>query len=388
MRSDHRSLGGSQSHPRDMHCLVMGRGLLLHASLGIFFLAASTPAWARVTLHKTLEVQAPGVKMVVVEHPLGALTVRGWSRQTVLMKAAKRGPDEDTARRLRVHGELREGKLIIETRALMPGALPLGRKLQDRSMHLRQELSRLLGTSKPWSAEVRAEIGRVNEELMKVFKAAFGLSSGATQEYGSAVCPKDAELELTVYLPRGVRLEAKTLRGDIDAADLDGAVTLHSRHGRIFARNLAGGLHTRSDQGPQFLSTLRGVVDVDGLDGDLQLRGVRGERVVARLVKGAIVARGIESNLIRLSTARGGVTLRAVISLGGIVEASALQGNIDVHLEAPQGFQFEVRAAKGILSAPGLEPSGLGGGGAGRGIVGKGSGRVNLRTHRGDLKLR
>lgn len=321
----------------------------------IAFLAcvtAPTVAWAKVEIEKTLEVPALGVTHVVIEHPLGALTVRGWSRATVSMKAVKSGPDAETAQRLRVHGEIRQGRLHIQTRVIMTGALPLGRKLAAQSERLRDELSNLLEKPKPWSEEVRAEINRLNEELVKVYREAFQLSAGTHKEYGRAIPLDGADLALTVHVPRGVIVQARTHRGDIDAADLTGGVSLQCQNGRIFARNVAGGVRIRSDQGRQFLSTVQGTVDVDGLNGDLQMTGVRGPSVTARLGRGAIVARDVQAPLMRFSTTQGGVTLTATLQANGLLEVRTLRGDVDVRLTALEGFRFEGRADKGRLQVP------------------------------------
>ncbi len=354
-------------------------------------LCASAPARARSVIKKELSVPATGIESVTIVHPLGKLTVRGWDRPRVLMKAIKRGPDEVTARRLRVKGDVQNGQIRVETRVLMKAALPVGRRLHSRSLALRKQLRQLFAQPKPWSAKVREDIRRVQRALLGVYRAAAELSAGTKVASGRAVPIEGASLELTVYVPRRITVKATTRSGDIDVADLQGNVTLRSQQGRIFAHNVRGTLRTSSDRGRQFISKIRGPVDVDGYDGDLRLRSVRGAHVTARLLRGSISAREIQAPVVRFSTTEGGITLTATISRHGRLEVKTRRGDIDVRVRKSPRYRFRLRTKHGSIRLPGdaqLTRSTAGSRAGKRGQGGEGEARLDLLSVYGDVVLR
>jgi DUF4097 and DUF4098 domain-containing protein YvlB len=200
---------------------------------------------------------------------------------------------------------------------------------------------------------------------------------------------KGASLELTVYVPRRVTVKATTRSGDIDVADLRGNVTLRSQQGRIFAHNVRGTLRTSSDRGRQFISKVRGPVDVDGYDGDLRLRAVRGAHVKARLLRGSISAREIYAPLVRFSTTQGGITLTATISRQGRLEVKTRRGDIEVRIRKPPRYRFRLRSKHGSIRLPGgaqltQSTAGVRAGSRGQG----GAARLDLLSVYGDVILR
>ena len=62
-------------------------------------------------------VPAPAVEKIVVDQPLGRLSVRGWDRPEVRITATKRAPNHAGLDRLRVRVDLKDGRLEIITDA-------------------------------------------------------------------------------------------------------------------------------------------------------------------------------------------------------------------------------------------------------------------------------
>lgn len=359
--------------------------------LAFSLLGLTSSARAEVQIQKTLEVPLGEASRVVVVHPLGALSVRGWSRRTARVVARKRGATRRAAQRLRVKVSLAKGVLRIETRLLKRGAFTEGRRLRQQAMHLGNLLRQRLATPKPWRPEVRQEIERLQSELTRVVRAAFQLAAGRRVEGSGPIAMGEARVDLVLYLPRSVSLRAQTLRGDIDVADLAADVRLDARRGRIYARNVQGRLWTRTDHGAQFLSSIRGSVDADGYDGDVQLREVRGRSVVARIVKGGIRAHGVVGPSIRLSTTQGDVVVWATLSMNGVLRVRSFSGHIDARVRAPRGFRYRLRTDRGAVRVPLSSGSRAARGVADRvrrGQVGRGLAGVALRTSVGDVVLR
>ncbi len=365
---------------------------------GLLCGTTGTTAHARgVKITKTADVATRlfTLKKVVVNHPLGRLRIRGWDKKMVRISAVKLGADAVTVRRLKVHANInKNGSGLIEIRT---GVLMKVRKAKDpqqatrlikRARKIRTALSQLRKQPKPWSTQNRQQIRKLYKTLFATIRS---LQEAVTSKLVArlrGVPIKGASLQLTIWVPRGVSVEGKTTKGDIDVADLRGPVTLSTRRGRIYARNVKGAVSTRTDKGHQYLSSIRGSVSANATEGDLRLRSVRGTQIVANLVRGQIIAYDLAAPLIRLTTTQGKVTVTATLKTNGRLEVRTRKGNIDVRVAGRAGYRVRAHTRHGRLSLPrrigarGTSPLRQ------MGRHGRGGGFVDLRTVYGTVKLR
>lgn len=347
-----------------------------------------------VKLTKTADVSTRlfKLKKVTVDHPLGKLRIRGWDKQLVRIRAVKKGPDDATVRRLKVHANInKNGSGSIEIRT---GVLMNVRKQKDPRLTLRlvKKISIALGQlkkqPKPWTTQNRQQIRKLLRERNALMRALQEVVTSKLVAKLRAVPIKGASLQLTLFVPRSVVVEGKTTKGDIDVANLRGPVTLSSRRGRIYARNVKGAVSTRTDKGHQYLSSIRGTVSANAYEGDLQLRSVRGAHILATLVRGNIIGHGLNAPLVRLTTTQGDVTVTATLKASGRIVVRTRRGKIDVRVVPRSGFRFRVQTHHGRVSLPraahsrGTSPLRR------SGRYGRGGGFVDLRTVYGNVKLR
>ncbi|MFH2006602.1 MAG: DUF4097 family beta strand repeat-containing protein [bacterium] len=354
----------------------------------VLVLGGSGAAAKTVRITKTADVVTKSfqVKKVTIDHPLGKLTIRGWDQRSVRITAVKIASSVETAARLRVHAELKDGRIDIKTRVLMEGQQPMDAAMSKRLLKIEAGLQELQRSAKPWSASTRSRMQRLIKQRNAIARAVVQRITPVTAL--RAVPLKGASLELSVFVPYGTPLEGKTLKGDIDAAKLRGPVKLSSQHGRIYARNVTGAVETRTDKGNQFISSIRGPVQVNAYDGDLRMRSVRGSRIMATLIRGQIVAVGLDAPLVRLTTTHGAVTVTATLSAAGKLEVRTFRGNIDVRLQPRVGFGMRLETRHGRLQLPrGARTSGpspL----RQRGKFRHGGGLVDLRSVYGNVSVR
>jgi len=176
------------------------------------------------------------------------------------------------------------------------------------------------------------------------------------------------ELEADV---RGVggNVEIQNLRGDISLRDLAGEVQASTSEGSIDAWNLSGSARLRSGDDDIWIGDSSGALDLETVDGEIDMEGVRSRRVSARTTEGEITFTG------RLE--KGGDF--GFYSHGGSIELNLLPPvNLDVSVLAYEGgfeSDFPVRS-RGFRSGEGMEFR-----------VGEGGGRLVLEAFDGNIGL-
>jgi len=371
--------------------------LSLATLVGVVVIASGTARARSVKVTKTADVDTRlfTLKKVTVDHPLGQLRIRGWDKRLVRISAVKLGPDDGTVRRLKVHANINKGGSgSVEIRT---GVLMKVRQQKDprrtlrlvrRAKKIRTALSQLKRQPKPWTARNRQQIRKLYKGLLGTVRSLNEAVSSKLVARLRAVPIKGASLQLTLFVPRGVVVEGKTTKGDIDVANLRGPVTLFSRRGRIYARNVRGAVSTRTDKGHQYLSSIRGSVSANAYEGDLRLRSVRGAQILASLVRGHIIGHSLDAPLVRLTTTQGNVTVTATLKANGRLVVHTRRGNIDVRILPSAGYRLRAQTWHGRLNlrraarTHGKSPLRQ------RGVYGRGGGFVDLRAVFGNVKLR
>jgi hypothetical protein len=210
---------------------------------------------------------ADDVEQLEIDNRLGPVAIEGWDRNEVQVTAVKRAASPDILGRLRVHvTKYDDGRMTIDTRV----------KLEQG------ELILPLGSSR---------------------------------------------VELTIAVPRGVRLGARTWSGDLAAAGLRGGAHLETDAGRIDVNDVTGAVVTKGRRSNQRITLIRGDVDVDDLEGDVVLTQVTGNRVEARLVRGTLRADRVLARWVKLQAMMGRVEF--VLGESGAVDLRArAQGRV------------------------------------------------------------
>jgi hypothetical protein len=270
------------------------------AWLLIAVLHAARPAEADVQEGGVVLIPAPRVETMVIQHPQGALTLRGWDRPEIHISFHKRAPTLAMLSRLRVQFDLRDGRVQIRS-----------------------------------GVETRGEL------------------RGLPQP--------NAGIDLTIDAPRTAQLSATTFSGELAASGFRGGLDLGTASGAIRVSDVRGPLRTHAAQGAQWLRSIQGDVDATGLDGDLELAAVEGATLSAQVVHGQITARDVRSRLVSLHTSLGTLLLLGGLVPGGRYELHVDEGDIQVML--PRQELRLLMEARGVERRPGYLRADLGQGG-------------------------
>ena len=128
-------------------------------------------------------------------------------------------------------------------------------------------------------------------------------------------------------MPSAADLEARTVDGPLDVEGIDGRLQIASTDGPVVVRSCAGRIEARTT------------------DGDLLLDGVRGE-VRAHSTDGKVTIAGL-LNILEVSTTDGGIEIDA--EDGSRMNAEWLIRSTDgnVHMRLPEGFAADLDIATG-----------------------------------------
>jgi hypothetical protein len=94
------------------------------------------------------------------------------------------------------------------------------------------------------------------------------------------------------------------------------------------------------------VAAVEGDVDLDGVEGDMDLRNLGGGRVDARVVDGTIPAEDLRSGLGRLVTTTGEIVLVGMIRPGAHYDLRSYAGNVRVIPTAETAFELRTRSGK------------------------------------------
>jgi hypothetical protein len=176
------------------------------------------------------------------------------------------------------------------------------------------------------------------------------------------------EVRFEIEAPRGMRLEARSTNGAVQATGL-AEVALQSSNGRVVAREIGGPCAVRTSNGAVEIDACEGPVEARSDNGSLHLRAVRSP------LKGHTSNGGIDAILttaagapdVELTTSNGGIELTLPATISARLEAATSLGRIEL-----TGETGAAQSSRGRLET----------------TLGSGEGAVRLRTSNGSIRIR
>lgn len=204
----------------------------------------------------------------------GAIAVRSWDKNEVLVEIERRGPDQAVAEALVVN-QMQEGnRIVIEAPS--------------------PQNQRNVITVGSWQSQ---------------------------------------SVSFTVTAPRRVLLQARTGDGNIEAHDLQGTVDLNSGDGRIISSNLEGDVKVHTGDGTIDIDRAAGRVDADSGDGSIEIDG-RLDELTVRTGDGSVRVNAADGSTVksgwRITTGDGRISLRIPDGFNAAVDASTGDGSVRV----------------------------------------------------------
>jgi hypothetical protein len=219
---------------------------------------------------------APGhglaVKKVVVDNRLGDVEVVGHDAPEVAITVIKRAPDGTTLDRLKVN-------LITDP----DGTVDIGAALAT-------------------SAEARP------------------------------VPAREIRIDVSVRVPRGAAVEVRAWNGRVAVTGVRNGATLSANAADVTVADVTGPVTTGVTRGTQHLTGLHGAVKADATYGQLDIEGVSGTELAARVHEGQLNATRVRSRKVRLRTTLGDIHFSGELMAGADVDIASYQGTVEVEL--------------------------------------------------------
>lgn len=177
-------------------------------------------------------------------------------------------------------------------------------------------------------------------------------------------------VDVTVQIPRGVRLHAATGNGAVSIDGVGAEATVSTGNGRMRITNVSGEVEASSGNGEVWIDRAAGPVHATSGNGDITVRATRGP-ITATSGNGDIDVEMQELQLdgdMEFSTGNGAITVSVPAGFSG--ELSADTGNGHFSTDFPMTLQGRFRE------------------GHVRGTIGAGGRRVRLNSGNGRIELR
>lgn len=212
------------------------------------------------------------------------------------------------------------------------------------------------------------------------------------------------QVRVALWVPRKTSVELRAKGGPVRVENLDGSVRARVRNGDVEIRSIGGDVKLRVQQGLAEIEEIEGSLDVSSTDGSVEASWITGD-VEVRCSVGAIrlehlrgraTAKTLEGD-VEVSEVQGPVEARTeegqvMVAFTGAPRGTLLveQGNLDVQVPASESFLLEAEVTRGEIDiAETLLPTSARNGSPGRihARVGKGGGRLVLRSSRGWIRV-
>jgi DUF4097 and DUF4098 domain-containing protein YvlB len=200
------------------------------------------------------------------------------------------------------------------------------------------------------------------------------------------------DTDLVIRVPAASRLAVNTVSADIGVKGVTGGQRLQS---------VSGDVHTEAGAEDVECKTVSGDVRVDGsgktgmltittVSGDVTALRVAGE-ANANTVSGDMVLGLGRTTRTRIRSTSGDLTLAALLTAGGKVDAESISGDVRITLLAPVDAEFDLSSFNGdIHNCFGPKPESKSEYAPGKELhfsEGAGSGRVWVKTLNGDISI-
>ncbi|MEE8400022.1 MAG: DUF4097 family beta strand repeat-containing protein, partial [Desulfobacterales bacterium] len=306
----------------------------------LFCFPSSVFARAEESFEKTLNLDKDG--KVFLENIAGDITVKGWNKKKVLVKARK-----------------------------------VARHKEDLD-------------------NVTIDISGTNDTVRIVtrhHKSGWSGSSGVSVDYELFV-PKKASVDVETVSGSveateiGGYLGITTVSGDLKITDAQDGVRARSVSGDVKIVNSGGRVRAKSISGKIDLQTITGEADLKTVSGDIAIRDIRGS-VEVTSVSGDIEMEGVsKAENVEAKTVQGSIEYEGDLEGKGNYELKTHSGDVSMKLPKNAHFELKAKSLSGEIECDfKVQISDKRSDKRLQGVVGKGGARLHLSSFSGDITI-
>ena len=199
------------------------------------------------------------------------------------------------------------------------------------------------------------------------------------------------DVEIEVWVPRGVRVEARTnsgditihgTRGDVDAQTSSGDISI-ADVGQVSVTTLSGDVGIRQTTGAVTAATNNGDVTISDSHGNIDATSISGDVGITRAV----------SKKVQATSTSGDVSYSGTIDAAGRYDLKTHSGDVVLSLPRDASAQVDVATWNGSVDSDfsiTIKPGSIAGGGGTKHYsftIGAGSARITAETFSGDIVI-
>lgn len=166
------------------------------------------------------------------------------------------------------------------------------------------------------------------------------------QRRGFAWGRGDLEVDVKLFVPRGSRIRASTMNGEIKVEDVDGTLDLNAANGKIEVEGGPSEARLETINSGIELEGRETHVDARTINGGIELTGVAGE-VSASTISGSIKVEASEVERLDLKTLSGSIEIATRLAPDARAHLKTFSGEIRLELPSDTSARFEIQNFSG-----------------------------------------
>jgi len=206
----------------------------------------------------------------------------------------------------------------------------------------------------------------------------------------------NVQVHYTITAPAGTRVSARSISGNVRAADITGELSLVTTSGdvqivrgrRVTAAKTTSGTVSISDTESDT------PVEAASVSGDILVHRVKAARMELSTISGKVVMQEVACDRIEAHSLSGDVEFISPVMKGGRYEFNSHSGNVRLAVAGGAGYEVEANSWSGnvqsdvALDGGGVQPAGRGPRRKSvKGVVGDGSAMVEITTFSGNVHI-
>jgi len=205
----------------------------------------------------------------------------------------------------------------------------------------------------------------------------------------------NVSVSYTVTAPAGIRVEARSISGDLRISGIKGAVEAESTSGEVVIENGERVERAKSISGDVDVQGVKqdGTLEATSVSGDVRVRDVEVRRLELSSVSGDVEVGPITCETAEMKSTSGDVEYTGSLQRGGRYELRTHSGSVRLTITGDVGFELDASSFSGSIDSE--LPITIGGTTSGRasrrsirGTYGDGSASLDLSAFSGNVIIR
>jgi len=205
----------------------------------------------------------------------------------------------------------------------------------------------------------------------------------------------NVSVSYTVTAPAGIRVEARSISGDLRVSGIKGAVEAETTSGEVVIENGERVERAKSISGDVEVQGVKqdGTLEASSVSGDVRVRDVQVRRLELNSVSGDVEVGPITCETAEMKSTSGDVEYTGSLQRGGRYELRTHSGTVRLTITGEVGFELDASSFSGSIDSE--LPITIGGSTGGRssrrsvrGTYGDGSASLELSAFSGNVIIR